>query len=1069
MTEMDVHNWCSNPAVFARARSIYKHRLVRNVAVTETGGTTKVDGKIIGTGGVDYTVSVVYSGNTVLSFTCTCFDSKNGGVCKHAVALMLEHLKPLPPEEGTVEGRTTSSVRALIDSYTVNRLRALPTAQLRGKVRLDPILRLESAGLRMEFKVGVGRTYIIKDIPEFVAQIRRGDYIQYGKDFGFAHTEEMFTPLSRKLLSFLKEKISADTDMLSSVPSHNMLFDMRQLIITPRDLDSFFDVMEGETITAWLPVNMSYTLVRRNPALTVSVEGRGEEGAVIAADKCRIFSGVSCCYVCRAGIIYRCDEQFSADMESFLRITGSSCEQEMTVSRKDLPAFCASVLPSVSKWVFLREKDINLEDFSPLPEAFRFYMDMPKHNVVTCRATVRYGETEVLLLGDENVEVNRNINSEWKARSALSKYFDLEDCRDGLLSITGDEESIYTLLESGLRELMSFGEVFASESFKKVRVLSKPNVTVGVKVESDLLKLNVDCGDIPPEELKALLSSYRKHVRFHRLKNGQFVTLEASCFAAVSELAEGLQMTGAQLAKGTMEVPVNRALYVDSVLKDGEGVQLRRDHKFRELVRNMNAAEDSEFEVPESMLNILRNYQRTGYRWLKTMERYGFGGILADEMGLGKTVQVISLLLANKEANDKSTSLIVCPASLVYNWRSEFKKFAPQIKCTVIAGTADERVTQIAAWRDYDVIITSYDLIRRDIEQYEDKYFHYCIIDEAQYIKNHDTLSAKSVKSIHSSVRFALTGTPIENRLSELWSIFDFLMPGFLYSYNRFREHIEAPIIKENDKHATERLHKMIAPFILRRLKKDVLKELPDKLEENIFSCLEGEQSKLYRAHAANLIANLRSQSNEAYGAGKIQVLAELTKLRQICCDPALCFDDYTGNSAKLETCMDILRNAVSGGHKVLLFSQFTSMLSLLGKRLEEESIKYYTIVGSTGKEQRLSLVNAFNRDDTPVFLISLKAGGTGLNLTSADIVIHYDPWWNVAAQDQATDRAHRIGQRNVVTVIKLIAENTIEEKIVALQETKRELADSVISQGGSTMGNISREELIDLLETDLT
>ena len=1069
MTEMDVHGWCSNPAVFARARSIYKHRLVRNIKVSETDGATKVEGKIIGTGGVDYPVSVTYSENTVSYYTCTCFDSKSGGVCKHAVALMLEHLKPLPPEEDTVEGRTTSSVRALIDSYTVNRLRALPTAQLRGKVRLDPILRLESSGLRMEFKVGVGRTYIIKDIPEFVAQVRRGDYIQYGKDFGFAHTDEMFTPLSQKLLSFLKEKISADTDMLSSVPGHNMLFDMRQLIITPRDLDSFFDVMEGETITAWLPVNMSYTLVRRNPALTVSVEGRGEEGAAIAADKCRIFSGVSCCYVCRAGIIYRCDEQFSADMENFLRITGSSCEQEMTVSRKDLPAFCASVLPSISKWVFLREKDIDLEEFSPLPEAFRFYMDMPRSNVVTCRATVRYGETEVLLLGDENVQVNRNINSEWKARSALSKYFDLEACQDGTLSITGDEEGIYTLLESGLRELMSFGEVFASESFKKVRVLSKPNVTVGVKVESDLLKLNVDCGDIPPEELKALLSSYRKHVRFHRLKNGQFVTLEASCFAAVSELAEGLQMTGAQLAKGTMEVPVNRALYVDSVLKDGEGVQLRRDHKFRELVRNMNAAEDSEFEVPESMLNILRNYQRTGYRWLKTMERYGFGGILADEMGLGKTVQVISLLLDNKENNGKNVSLIVCPASLVYNWRSEFKKFAPQIKCTVIAGTADERVDQIAAWRDYDVIITSYDLIRRDIEQYEDKYFQYCIIDEAQYIKNHDTLSAKSVKAIHSSVRFALTGTPIENRLSELWSIFDFLMPGFLYSYNRFREHIETPIIKENDKHATERLHKMIAPFILRRLKKDVLKELPDKLEESVFSRLEGEQSKLYRAHAANLIANLRSQSNEAYGAGKIQVLAELTKLRQICCDPALCFDDYKGTSAKLDTCMDILRNAVSGGHKVLLFSQFTSMLALLGKRLEEESIKYYTIVGSTGKEQRLSLVNAFNRDDTPVFLISLKAGGTGLNLTSADIVIHYDPWWNVAAQDQATDRAHRIGQRNVVTVIKLIAENTIEEKIVALQETKRELADSVISQGGSTMGNISREELIDLLETDLS
>lgn len=1068
MTEMDIHSWCNNPAVYARARSIYKHRLVRNVTEETTDSKTTISGKIIGAGTVDYNVSVSLENEKISSGRCTCLDSRGGqSVCKHMVSLLLEYTKPLPPEEEPAEGRTTSSVRALIDSYTVSRLRALPTQQLRGKVRLDPILKLETSGLRMEFKVGAGRTYIIKDIPEFVAQVRRGDYIQYGKDFGFAHTEEMFTPRSRQLLAFLKEKISADTDMLSSVPGHNMLFDMRQLIITPRDLDSFFDVMEGETINAWLPVNMSYTLVRRNPPLTVAVEGKGDEGASIAVDKCRIFSGVSCCYVCRAGFIYRCDEQFSADMENFLRITGASCEQEMTVSRRDLPVFCASVLPAISKWVYLREKDIRLEEFSPLPEVFSFYMDMPRSNVVTCRPTVHYGEFEIDLFSEDDGRINRNVNSEWKVRSILSKYFDLETVSGGMLSIVGDEDSIYTLLEDGLRELAGSGEVLASDAFKRVRVLSKPNVTVGVRVESDLLKLNVDCGDIPPEELKALLTSYRKRMRFHRLKNGQFVTLEASCFATVSELAEGLQMTSAQLMSGTMELPANRALYVDSVIKSGEGVQYSRDHKFRELIKNMNAAADSEFEVPESLDSILRTYQKTGFRWLKTMEHYGFGGILADEMGLGKTIQVIALLLDRNEGEKKQTSLIVCPASLVYNWLSEFEKFAPELKCTVIAGTAEERVGQIAACTDYDVVVTSYDLLRRDIEQYDDKYFRYCIIDEAQYIKNHDTLSAKSVKAIHSAVRFALTGTPIENRLSELWSIFDFLMPGFLYSYHHFREHIETPIIKENDEFATDRLHRMIAPFILRRLKKDVLKDLPDKLENNIYSRMDTEQSKLYRAHAANLIQNLRSQSNEAYGAGKIQVLAELTKLRQICCDPALCFEDYNGGSAKLDTCMDMLSNAVNSGHKVLLFSQFTSMLSIIGKRLDEAGIKYYTIVGSTGKEQRMSLVNAFNRDDTPVFLISLKAGGTGLNLTSADIVIHYDPWWNVAAQDQATDRAHRIGQRNVVTVFKMIAQNTIEEKIVALQETKRELADSVIARGGSTMGDITREELIDLLETD--
>lgn len=1067
MTDMDIHNWCRNPAVFARGRAMYKRHMVGNVEKKELeNGLYWLYGKVIGSSGTDYAVSVlVHNTNGIQNGHCTCPDHAAGReVCKHMVAMTLEYIKPAPIEAEQIEGRTTSTVRSLIETYTVREQQALPSQQYRGKVRIDPILRLEAAGLRLEIKVGAGRTYIIKDIAEFIGQVKRGEYIQYGKDFGFVHVEEMFNARSRKLLGFLKEKIAADNEMINSMPGHSVLFDMRQLIMTPRDMDSFFDVMEGETITAWLPTNMSLTLVRRNPALTVVIEGKGDEGASIATDKYRVFPGVSCCYAVRNGMMYRCSDDFSADMESFLRLTGTSCEWEMTVSKKDLPAFCASVLPSVSKWTFLKEKNINLEDFSPLPELFRFYLDMPDSSELTCRPAVRYGDIEVNLLEDyQNAHINRNLNSESRVRALLARYFDIPTEPVETLRIISDDELIYNFLETGVSELMNIGEVYASEGFKKAKILTKPNVTVGVKVESDLLKLEVDCEDIPRDELRALLSSYRKKMRFHRLKNGKFVALEASSFDTVSELAEGLQMTGAQLMTGTIEAPVNRALYVDSVLKEGQGITLRRDHLFRELIKNMNSAAEAEFEAPESMAKILRTYQTIGFRWLKTIEHYGFGGILADEMGLGKTIQVIALLLSEAQSNGRS-SLIVCPASLVYNWLSEFRKFAPSMKCVVVAGTADERAELIADYTNCDVLITSYDLLRRDIEHYGQATFRYCIIDEAQYIKNHDTLSAKSVKTIRAATRFALTGTPIENRLSELWSIFDFLMPGFLYNYNRFREKIETPIVKDGDKTVTERLHRMIAPFILRRLKKDVLRELPDKLEQCIYSRMGDEQSKLYRAHAAQLVENLRNQTNESYGAGKLQVLSELTKLRQICCDPSLSFESYKGGSAKLETCMEKISNAVSGGHKILLFSQFTSMLSIIAQRLTAEGISYYLITGSTGKEQRLSLVNAFNRDDTSVFLISLKAGGTGLNLTSADIVIHYDPWWNVAAQDQATDRAHRIGQRNVVTVLKLIAQNTIEEKIVALQESKRELADSVISRGGSTIGDISRDELIELL-----
>ena len=290
-------------------------------------------------------------------------------------------------------------------------------------------------------------------------------------------------------------------------------------------------------------------------------------------------------------------------------------------------------------------------------------------------------------------------------------------------------------------------------------------------------------------------------------------------------------------------------------------------------------------------------------------------------------------------------------------------------------------------------------------------------------------------------------------------------MPGFLYQYETFKKQMETPIVKNDDKDAMGRLQKMTSPFILRRLKKDVLKELPEKLEENYFVRLEGEQRKLYDAQVVKMQQRLATQSGEEFQKNKMQILAELTRIRQICCDPSLCLEGYRHGSAKLEACMELIRSAIDGGHKLLLFSQFTSMLEILEGRLKESGIFFYCITGATPKEKRLQMVKEFNENDVPVFLISLKAGGVGLNLTGADVVIHYDPWWNLAVQNQATDRAHRIGQKNKVTVYKLIASNSIEEKIQKLQETKKDLAEQILSGGEGQLGTMSREELMELLE----
>ena len=362
------------------------------------------------------------------------------------------------------------------------------------------------------------------------------------------------------------------------------------------------------------------------------------------------------------------------------------------------------------------------------------------------------------------------------------------------------------------------------------------------------------------------------------------------------------------------------------------------------------------------------------------------------------------------------------------------------------------------------MLITSYDLLKRDIHEYEDCQFICQVLDEAQYIKNHTTAAAKAVKLIHSQVHYALTGTPIENRLSELWSIFDYLMPGFLYTYEDFKKNVETPIVRNQDKQVSENLRRMTAPFIMRRLKKDVLKDLPDKLEKVCYAAFEEKQQQLYDGQVVHMQKLLEEQEDAEFGKNKLKILAELTRLRQVCCDPSLIYEGYDGGSAKRETCMELITQAVEGGHRLLIFSQFTSMLELLEKDLPAAHIEWYKITGETTKEKRIELVHDFNEGNVPVFLISLKAGGTGLNLTGADVVIHYDPWWNLAVQNQATDRAHRIGQKNVVTVYKLIARNSIEEKILQMQEDKKHLADEILSGEMGGLSALTKEELMELL-----
>ncbi len=417
--------------------------------------------------------------------------------------------------------------------------------------------------------------------------------------------------------------------------------------------------------------------------------------------------------------------------------------------------------------------------------------------------------------------------------------------------------------------------------------------------------------------------------------------------------------------------------------------------------------------------------------------------------------------------NNKRASLVVSPSSLSLNWQNEAEKFAKELKTLVIRGSLAERKRYIKEIDSYDLVITSYDLLKRDIELYEEKgyQFRYIIADEAQYLKNSNTQNAKAIKKIKADTRYALTGTPIENSLSELWSIFDFIMPGYLFSYRTFKAMYETPIVKQEDEKAMAKLRMLIEPFVLRRNKKEVLTELPDKTITVLNNEMGEEQKSIYLNYLAQAKQELAQEIEiNGYEKSQMQILAALTRLRQICCHPGLFIEDYQEGSSKLDQCMEIIEEATNGGHKILLFSGYTSMFEIMEKELKQLNIPYFKLTGSTKVEERIELVNEFNENpDIKVFLISLKAGGTGLNLTGADMVIHYDPWWNLSTENQATDRAYRIGQKNNVQVYKLITKNSIEEKIYELQQRKAELVDNMLSTKTSFISKMTKEEIMNL------
>jgi len=1089
---------------YKRGRNLYHSDAVLEYTVEEDGQIDYIYAAVQGSGRNMYEVDLEYNVEEgwLESAHCTCPAFREyDGLCKHCVAVLFEYADYLETQETvwqyeqrkeeslaklqTMKGmknklsagegwkpKTTPAMKAFLSQQQLKSTLPIAQEDIYGKVHLEPFLTCADNAIYLEFKIGTSYMYVLKDVFAFADALQNKAKFAYGQKLEFIHDIEVFDKESRKLVEFIQSWTAQNRIKYMQISYYGYSYTdstmkLRKVPLATGDLELFLEAVgdrEFQADISGMPEKL-WHVTEDSLSRTMKITGQ-EQGIDVEVNYLFGFQGIKHNIYFSKGKIYKVSRAFLEPINDFLSCMANLPQRKVFIETADVPVFCREALPVLEKYFDCTRESFDEKDYGVVPAAFEIYLDAPQKDFITCKLEAVYGEQKYHVFEKNQKTEGRDLKKEAEAAKTVSRYCNAYDENEKTMVLANDEELLYELLVYGIPAMQQFAEVYISDALKKINIVPAPKVAVGVSLSGDLLELKMTAGDMPRKELLEILSKYNRKKKFYRLKSGDFVNMEGEGINALLEMKEGLHLTKKQLEQEQVILPKYHALYLDEELKEWQSVSAHKDKSFKALIRNMKTVEDNDFEIPAEMELILRGYQKRGFLWIKTLKYNGFGGILADDMGLGKTLQVIAFLLSEYlEEKGNSPSLIVAPASLVFNWQSEIRKFAPDLPVQMVVGKAGDRKSIIEHAGSRDILVTSYDLLKRDIGLYENMTFSNQIIDEAQYIKNHNTQAARAVKMVNADFKLALTGTPMENRLSELWSIFDYLMPGFLYSYQRFREELELPIVQDNSENEIKRLQKMIRPFVLRRLKKDVLKDLPDKLEKNYYARMEGEQQKLYDAHVKRMRLMLDKQSEEEFKSSKIQILSELTRLRQLCCSPELVFDKYTGRSVKSDLCIDLIKNAVSGGHKILLFSQFTSMLSILEERLKAEKISFYTLTGSVNKEKRAQMVEDFNHDNTSVFCISLKAGGTGLNLTSADIVIHYDPWWNLAVQNQATDRAHRIGQEHVVMVYRLIIEGTIEDNIVKLQEKKKELAEQILGGEGMGSASFTREELKKLLK----
>lgn len=948
-------------------------------------------------------------------------------------------------------------------------------------IKLVPIFLYNDTDkkLKVEFKIGNEQLTKINNLPDFFERMLNREKYKYNNVLEFIHEENAFEEQSRPLLKFLlkyAEIIKYANDVNNNYAYYGRNFNVNNVVLSNTGLDELFEILKGKTVEFETktgerkiqfidePIDIKFILEKSDEntyCLTPNIDVYGYD----------IFYGKNYSYFLIDNKMHKCLPKVENRNLELLEVYKKNYTQSIVFNENNLRNFFAIVVPKIKDNFEIKNIDKEqIEKYMPKDLYVKIYLDYNEKGYIVADVKFCYGNVEFNPIKNVNLEITRNAIQENEVLDTFVQTGFMLDSANARLVLANDEK-IYNFLSKEIEDYMKKFEVLVAEDFKKKDIKKIKIKSIGVKIENNLLDINLEDFKFNIYEIKDIINKYKLRKKFYRLKDGTYISLEKnSSLDFLENLTDNIEIEDENVEKNSIKLPIYRALYLEKIFKNMPNTNIQKNEYYKNMISQIEDRQiDLSTKIPPKLNAELRTYQKIGYKWLRTLEQYKMGGILADDMGLGKTIQLLAVILSyvQKNKGNVKPSIIICPSSLALNWYNEIQKFTSTLKALVISGDYLERKRKIEEIGKYQVIITSYDSLKRDIDLYKNYCFKYVVADEAQYIKNNNTKNSKAIKTINAETKFALTGTPIENSLSELWSIFDFIMPGYLYKYKKFKELYETPIIKEQNEDVMNKLKKQIEPFVLRRTKGEVLTELPDKTVTILNNEMSEEQYNIYMSYMAQARKEIMSQIDiNGFEKSQIKILSLLMRLRQICCHPKLFLREYEGESSKLNQCIEIIQDAVLGGHKILLFSSYTSMFEIIEEKLKNIGVKYLKLTGQTKVGERIELVDKFNTNENiKVFLISLKAGGTGLNLTGADMVIHYDPWWNLSAENQATDRTYRIGQKRNVQVYKLITKNSIEEKIYELQQKKAKLIDNMLSTDATFINKLSKDDILALFE----